>query len=128
MRHSISTLTSTLVFCAASVMTSSAMAGDLYGAIAYSLEEGVHGYAVNYDSQAEAEEAALDSCVEELEHEGNECGIELWFKNAYAALAEGENGFGTGWGRYKQDAQLEALNVCQKHTTDCDISLTVGTD
>jgi len=105
-----------------------ALAGDKYGAIAYSLEAGVYGYATDYDSRDEAEDVALEACVELLEDEETECSVELWFKNAYGALAEGDNGFGTGWGRYKQDAQSKALESCEEHTENCDITITVGTE
>jgi len=105
-----------------------ALAADKFGAIAYSLESGTYGYGTDYDSREEAESAALDACVEALEEEGQECSVELWFKNAYGALAEGDNGFGTGWGKYKQDAQLHALEKCQEYTTNCDITLTIGTE
>ncbi|MCV6638532.1 DUF4189 domain-containing protein [Candidatus Albibeggiatoa sp. nov. NOAA] len=103
-------------------------AGDKYGAIAYSLEEGVYGYAVDYDSRDEAEDVALDECVKLLESDETECVVELWFKNAYGVLAEGDNGFGTGYGTYRQDAQLMALENCKKYTENCDISLTIGTE
>ncbi|WP_353570460.1 DUF4189 domain-containing protein [Candidatus Albibeggiatoa sp. nov. BB20] len=103
-------------------------ADDKYGAIAYSLEEGVYGYATDYDSRDAAEEVALDECVKLLESDETECVAELWFKNAYGALAKGDNGFGTGQGTYRQDAQLMALENCKKYTENCDISLTIGTE
>lgn len=103
-------------------------ANDLFGAIAYSLEARVYGYAENYRTRGEAEMAALNACQNEVGPNGPACTVELWFKNAYGALAEGDNGFGTGWGQYKQDAQWHALQTCKRYTTNCDISLTVGTD
>jgi len=107
-----------------------ALASDKYGAIAYSLESGTYGYATDYDSRDEAEEVALESCIEAEEEsdEDSKCEVELWFKNAYGALAEGDNGFGTGWGRYKQDAQSKALESCEEYTENCDITLTIGTE
>lgn len=122
----VSILSSTALMLALS--TSTVCAGDKYGAIAYSLEAGVYGYATDYNTQGEAETAALEACVEELGENKSECAVELWFKNGYGALAEGDNGFGTGWGRYKQDAQINAMEKCQQYTTNCDISVTVGTE
>lgn len=103
-------------------------ADDLYGALAYSLEEGVYGYATDYDSRDEAEDVALDACVELLESDETECVVELWFKNSYGALAEGDNGFGTGHGVYRQEAQLMALENCKRYTENCDITITIGTE
>lgn len=98
------------------------LADNLFGAIAYSRDQGSYGHATDYDSRAEAEAAALEACDE------SDCVVELWFKNGYGALAEGDDGFGTGWGRYRQEAQSHALRVCQKYTENCDITLTVGTE
>ena len=103
-------------------------ADDKYGALAYSLEEGVYGYGTDYDTRDEAEDVALDECVKLLESNETECVVELWFKNGYGALAEGNNGFGTGHGTYRQDAQLMALENCKKYTEDCDITVTIGTE
>ncbi|EIJ41881.1 hypothetical protein BegalDRAFT_0977 [Beggiatoa alba B18LD] len=107
---------------------STAYAGDLYGAIAYSQAERVYGYSYNYNSRGEAETVALQNCLSRLSNDGSECSVELWFKNSYGALAQGDDGFGTGYGQYKQEAQLQALEKCQQYTTNCDIIETIGTD
>lgn len=124
LKQNIIYATSAILLFAAQV----SFAGDKYGAIAYSLEENVYGYATNYDTQDAAESVALDKCVEKLESYETECSIELWFKNAYGVLALGDNGFGTGYGTYKQDAQLMALDNCRQYTENCDIELTIGTE
>ncbi len=116
--------TSILLFFSSSV----SFAGDKYGALAYSVGEGVYGYATDYDTRDEAENVALTECVELLENQDSQCVIELWFKNSYGALAEGDNGFGTGHGVYKQDAQLMALENCKQYTENCDITITIGTE
>lgn len=114
---------------AALAFSAAAAQADLYGAIAYSTAEGVYGYASNYNSQAEAEDAALNFCVENLQYDDSVCTVELWFKNGYGALAlSSDRSFGTGHGQYKQDAQLMALENCQQYADDCDIEITVGTD
>ncbi|OUD13249.1 DUF4189 domain-containing protein [Thioflexithrix psekupsensis] len=108
--------------------TGSVLAENLYGAIAYSLEERIHGYATNFSSRDAAESEALANCLARLDSEDSSCSVELWFKNGYGALAEGDDGFGTGHGRYEQDAQLMALENCNNYTENCDISVTIGTD
>lgn len=121
----------TIILCATTVflLTGQAcFAGDKYGALAYSLIEGVYGYATDYDTQEDAEAVALSECIKLLETEDADCTVELWFKNGYGALAEGDDGFGTGYGTYKQDAQLMALENCKNHTEDCDITVTIGTE
>ncbi len=111
------------------LFSAAAAQADLYGAIAYSVAEGAYGYSYNNDTQGEAEDAALNYCVENLQYDDSVCTVELWFKNGYGALAlSSDKSFGTGYGQYKQDAQLMALEKCQQYADDCDIEVTVGTD
>ena len=108
--------------------TQAALAGDQYGAIAYDLENGAYGYAVQYHTRKDAEQMALQHCWEALDGKDGECAVELWFKNSYGALAEGDNGFGTGWGNNKNEAQYQAMKVCERHTANCDITITVASE
>lgn len=102
----------------AGVVIGPALAGDNYGAIAYSPSTGAHGYAFDYPSRGVAERRALASCSR---HAGD-CQVPLWFRNACGALAVGNGGgWGTGWGASRRMAERSARRSCRKFTKGCTV-------
>jgi hypothetical protein len=94
-----------------------AQAKEYYGAIAYSLGTGAHGWANDHPSRAAAEKAALANCRKFAK----DCKAVVWFKNACGAIAVGSKGYGWGWGEKQAAAEIEALKSCSKHTMGCTV-------
>lgn len=93
-----------------------ARAQDYFGAIAYSLESGAHGWANNHPTREAAERAAMANCLRFAQ----DCKVALWFGNACAALATSpRHGYGTGWGDTQMKADNEAMKACATHSTGC---------
>lgn len=82
-----------------------------YAAIAYSPKTGKYGYSYSHGSLAAARTAALQHCPEK------DARIVGWAQNNYCALAEGDDGFGCGFGGTPQQARAMALRECAKQTT-----------
>ncbi len=86
-----------------------------FGAIAYSQDSGANGYSVDYQSRGGAEERALQEC-------GRGCRVVIWFKNACAALATGDdNAYGTGWSSSRGRAEGIAMSECNARASNCGI-------
>jgi Domain of unknown function (DUF4189)/PAN domain len=96
---------------------SPALAGDQYGAIAYSPDTGALGYSSNFPSQQAAENDALLRC----QSAGTGCKTAIWFRNACAALAlsTNGNGYGSGWSANRGKAERLALASCREANADC---------
>lgn len=94
-----------------------AQAKEYYGAIAYSLGTGAHGWANDHPSRPAAEKAALANCRKFAK----DCKAVVWFKNACGAIAVGSKGYGWGWGEKQAAAEIEALKSCSKHTMGCTV-------
>jgi serine/threonine-protein kinase len=92
---------------------------DCFAAIAYSPKTGKYGYSYDYSSRGSADQAALRRCTEP------DARIVSWCKNAYCALAEGDDGYGTGWGATAAQARANALRECEKNTTNAKIVVCV---
>jgi hypothetical protein len=101
-----------------------AQAKEYYGAIAYSLGTGAHGWASNHPSRAAAEKAALSHCRKHAK----DCKVQVWFVNACGALAVGADGFGTAWGNPQKAADDEAFKLCAKHSKACAVVRRVCSD
>ena len=97
---------------------------EFYGAFAYSLATGAHGWASNHPSRAAAEKAALSHCRKHAK----DCKVQVWFVNACGALAVGADGFGTAWGNPQQAADDEAFKLCAKHSKACAVIRRVCSD
>jgi uncharacterized protein DUF4189 len=98
---------------------------EYFGAIAYSLRTGAHGWASNHPSRSAAEKVALANCRKYA----TDCKTQVWFKNACAALATGEGGgFGTAWGNSQKAVDDEALKLCAKHAKGCSVVRRVCSD
>ena len=96
--------------------SSAALAEDYFGAIAFSQGSGRYGYASDYGSRESAEGEALKECGD------SDCTIVLWFKNACAALAKGnDNGYGTGWASTRGEAESIAMSNCNKNSSACSV-------
>ncbi len=109
---------SAILVVAAMGFTYPARGQDQFGAIAYSPSKGA--YAVTYDrpSQADAEAGALAECRSRAE----DCESSVWFRNACGALAVGKDGgWGTDWGNDRPAAEANAINMCQRYTSDCSV-------
>ena len=84
---------------------------DSFAAIAYSPKTGKFGYSYEYGSRAAANQAALKHVPEP------DAEIVAWTRNAYCALAKGDDGYGAAWGDSAAQARANALAACAKHTT-----------
>jgi len=92
-----------------------------YAAIAYSRTTGKWGYSHGYGSRAGAEQAALGRCtVDDAE-------ILVWTRNAWCALALGDDKsfYGWAWAGSASEAKRLALEKCRGGTTNCYIAVCV---
>jgi hypothetical protein len=91
---------------------------DKYAAIVYAQSTGSIGYAYNCRSLAEAKQLALQNC------DGEDADVVTWARNAYCALALGDDGgaYGQSWGRTRAEAERLALEACGQYTTNCYIA------
>jgi uncharacterized protein DUF4189 len=83
-----------------------------YAAVAFSSSTGSYGYAWNYGTRGEAEQAALSRCT------ASDARIVGWVQGGWLALAIGENNstYGVGWeygdGATNTVAEQRAINEC----------------
>ncbi len=84
--------------------------GKIYGAIAYSKENGAYGYSHGWTNQKKAEIVALKNCSEH----GSGCKSMVWFHNSCGAVAS--DGRHVTWGQADsaQVAMKQALDKCNK--------------
>lgn len=100
-----------VVFTTALAGASPAIAA--YGAIAYSASTGKYGYSYNYDSQKNAERAALKHC------KVSSCKVVLWYKNACGVVAKGDTGWGAAWAGSRTQASANAIKACSTRSRNC---------
>ncbi|MBF0294594.1 MAG: DUF4189 domain-containing protein [Magnetococcales bacterium] len=83
-----------------------------YGAIALDDQPGdedpAYGFSINEDSKASAKASALRYC---REYGGTNCRIIVWFETC-GAVAISRKYRGYGYGRHKQKAIDDALDMC----------------
>lgn len=93
-----------------------------YGAIAYSPATGRYGWSYKADERATAENLAIQSC-------GAADAITLvWGSDVYLALALGEGGaYGSAWNTRRAAAEQQALQVCSRSGTNCQVALVFDT-
>jgi len=98
--------------------STTALADDHYGAIAYSQSTGSYGFSYDYDSRAAAEAQARENC------DDRGCTVVLWFVNACGALATGNgHAYGTGWASSRGEAESIAMSNCKDEASGgCSIS------
>jgi hypothetical protein len=93
-----------------------------YGAIAASRANLATGYAINQDSQEQANRLALDECLKNAE--GKSCQVRVHIRNACGAVADAANNHaGYAWGQTIQKAENEALRNCSQVGQNCQISI-----
>jgi serine/threonine-protein kinase len=98
-----------------------ALAADLYGSIAYSQQTRNYAWATDYNSQYEAENAAMQECYKRA----GDCKSALWFVNGCGALAVGDDGgWGSNWGTNFREAQNKAIQQCNGVSYNCQIVIT----
>jgi serine/threonine-protein kinase len=108
-------VTPLVLLVALACWSANASAADHYGAIAFSQASGAVGYSYDFDSRDDAEERALQEC-------GPRCEVVIWFKNACAALAVGDDkGYGTGWAADRDRAEEIAMMKCEENSDDCSV-------
>ena len=109
------------VATAACSAPSLAAADQLYGALAYSQKSGSYGWSIDAQSQADAENSAINECYKRA----GDCQSAIWFRDACGAIAVGEDGgWGADWGRNKTAARNKAMNVCNGYTYNCKVVVT----
>lgn len=110
---------SSLVLLCLMLSISISSAQDNYGAIYFSQVTGAQGYSFDYSQQQQAQQRALNEC---LNAGGTDCVRATWFKNACGALAVGNNnGWGAHWGNNRNGAEFNALKTCRQNTGGCKI-------
>jgi hypothetical protein len=105
-----------LVFAAAAVALSAtpALAADSWGAVAVG-PGGAFGWAVDYDTEAEAAAEVRKQC-------GNDC-EGITFRNSCASIALGSNGGAWGLGDTREEAERNALASCAKDYAGCAVKV-----
>jgi serine/threonine-protein kinase len=98
-----------------------AFANDLYGSIAYSQSTKNYAWATDYNSQADAENAAMVECYKRA----GDCKSALWFVNGCGSLAVGsDGGWGTNFGNDGREAQNKAMAQCGTVSSGCQTVVT----
>lgn len=102
-----------ILLAAALVSVSLYAAGDMFGSLAFNKDTDAYGWAVDFETQGEADAAALKSC-------GDGCDVVIQFQNTCAAFALGDN-HSWGWAHNvnKSIAQKNAVANCSKYGTGC---------
>lgn len=93
---------------------SPAAAQDKYGAVAVG-PNGAYGWAVDYDTENAAAEAALKEC-------GSECD-DITFVNSCASIAIGNQSGAWGVGDSRAEAERNALAECSEKGAGCSIKV-----
>ena len=102
--------------------TTTCLAWDHFGAVAYSSSSGAYGYSYGKSTLGSAKATALNKC-------GRGGQVVGWAKNCYLALSLGRTrgAYGFGYGNSKGEANALALRYCSRHTTNCYIAISVFT-
>lgn len=103
--------------------TNSTKPGNAFGAIAYSPSTQMYGSSVEQSRQA-AEASALRDCLTKTK--SVDCRTLVWFKNAWGALAIGNNGAAGGaWSANEGNAKRSAIKLCSQYGgTSCRVIFT----
>jgi hypothetical protein len=97
-----------------------ARAADSFGAIAYSPATGQIGWVKNDAEKADAEKTAMDHCAEKG---ATDCALANTVKNSCAAIATGDNGWGSNWDDTVAAAESKTLATCGQYTVNCKIAI-----
>jgi len=99
----------------AAILLLGAVPAHAHGAIAFGhipQDQAVaYGFAWDYSATGEAQEAAMNAC---LDSGGSDCTVLAWFQNGCGALAMDQYGMAQGKGARTQDqAEARALRTCE---------------
>ena len=92
-----------------------ALAADLYGAIAYSPTSKAYGWAKDFGTQTEAENAAMNECYKRA----GDCRVAVWFVNACGSVSAGPEGWGADWGNNGREAERKSTRLCSDYSYGC---------
>ncbi len=122
------TLSSAIVFSllAQTYVPGGTGSADKYGSIAFSTSTRSYGYSYNYDNQQDAITRAMNECNSRTP--SGDCIMLLWFRNACAALAIGDTGYGSAWAAERPAAEQSAIANCSAYSANCRIVQWVCTD
>jgi len=97
----------TILIVLLTIQSTKAQTGD-YGSLAIDAINGnQYGWAVNFDTQAEANKKALSECQK---NGGNDCHTVLWFKGGCAAyVVDRDSASLYGWGAANTQAEAERI-------------------
>jgi Domain of unknown function (DUF4189) len=98
-----------------------------FGSIAYSPSWRVFGFTRDYSSSDEAGREAMGECISAERRRASACRIVLLFKNTCGALAEGDDGWGTGASVDRPAAERDALTNCRHYSRNCKVTRWVCT-
>ncbi len=102
------------------VGTQNALANANYGAMAYSVSTGSHGYSYDYATPQQATNVAIRFC--EQYAQAGDCKSLVVFKNGCGALARASDySAGSGWGANRAAAESYALQSCQRYGPNCKV-------
>ncbi|EUB96229.1 protein of unknown function DUF4189 [Rhizobium sp. CF080] len=108
------TILASLSFCILLAGAGQSMA-DSFGAIAYSPRTGALGWSYDHTSRRNAERAAQSNC------DASDCRVAIWFDQACGAVARGPDGWGSGWGYSRREAENQAIGSCRQNSHGCQV-------
>ena len=95
------------------------VADDRFSSFASDSQRGPYGFVSGYESQSEADEAALDQC---RARSGNNCEVLAQFKNSCATFAWGGGRYAVMGGDSVEESVRTALERCEKQGgVDCEV-------
>lgn len=107
-------LLSSTFFAASLIFGNSAFAiGAVAVDVSVQTTEPAYGYSIGYNTQAEAERAALGYCRENA----NNCKVIFWFRTC-GAYATSKKFYGYGYGDTKAEATANALKMCARNSCE----------
>lgn len=102
------------------VGTQNALANIYYGAMAYSVSTGSHGYSYDYATPQQATNVAIQFC--EKYAKTGDCKSLVVFKNSCGAIAQASDySAGSGWGANRAIAESYALQSCRRYGPNCEV-------
>lgn len=91
-------------------------AAGSFGAIAFSTATGAIGFGQDNATREEAESVALQNC-RAVSTQPDDCKTVMWFQNACAAIAVGDDGgYGWAWHANRDIAAQNSIAQCQRYS------------
>jgi len=95
------------------------VADDRFSSFAYDNQRGPYGFTSGHESQAKADEAALEQCRASA---GENCEVLAQFKNSCATFAWGGGRYAVMGGDSVEESERTALERCEKQAgVDCEV-------